>query len=320
MAYKLIDAAAKAKADAVKFQTFKAEDLSDYSAGLVEYQSKNTKYNSQVEMLRRYELPDDKMPELAEYARSEGIIFMSTPHTKQAVEVLNPIVPAFKIGSGDFANTPFLQKVAELGKPMIISTGMSTDEDISRVMKELKDYKNSIAMLHCTTEYPCPLENVNLNAMVRMQKEYDVVMGYSDHTKGLEVPVYAVSLGAKIIEKHFTLDKSMEGPDHKASLDPEELSEMVRLIRFVEKKRIDPLILGSSIKALTKNEMLTAKEVKKSIFAKSRINKGEIITEYNIVYKRPGTGISPEETKMVLGKRAINDIERGTMIRLEDIE
>jgi N,N'-diacetyllegionaminate synthase len=229
LAKELVDAAVLAGVDAVKFQTFKSEDLVTESAQMAEYAKKNTgKEESQLAMLRRLELKNEDFIELKKYCDKKGIMFLSTAHTADAVNVLNPLMPAFKIPSGDATNIPFLAAVAKKKKPMIVSTGMADLKEVALAVATIKKQGNSkIILLHCTTNYPCPLDQVNLRAMLTLGKEFKLPIGYSDHTEGIWVSVMAVVMGATVIEKHFTLDKDMPGPDHKASLDPQELKEMV---------------------------------------------------------------------------------------------
>jgi len=316
LAKELVDAAKAAGADAVKFQTFKAEDVVTGKAQMAAYQQKNLKIRkSQLEMLRDYELDYSDFRKLKKYCDEKNIIFLSTPHSEEAADFLEPLVPAYKIGSGDITNIPFLEKVAKKGKPMIVGTGMSTLGEVKEALNAIYRMGNKqVVMLHCTTSYPCLLEEVNLKAMVTMQKELDCLIGYSDHTLGLTVPIMAAALGAVVIEKHFTLDKSLPGPDHKASLEPDELKSMVQAIREVEKA------LGSSIKRPTKNEKKTRLAVRKSIVAKTDLEIGTKINMENVAIKRPGTGLRPVNLKKILGKKVKRYLKKDAMIKISDLE
>lgn len=319
LAKKLIDAAKKAGVDAVKFQTFRAEDLAAKDAKTADYQKKNTgKRESQIEMLRKLELSDHDFEELKRYCDSKGIMFLSTPHTEGAAELLDNMVPVFKVGSGDLTNIPFLERLAKRGKQIILSTGMSTLKEVKEAASAIRRYNRKLILLHCTTEYPCPKKDANLKVMDTLRKETGCLVGYSDHTKGIEASVMAAYLGAVVIEKHFTLDRKMKGPDHKASLEPGELKRMVNEIRAIEngKKKINvpKRILGNGIKKPTKQELRIMKLVRKSIVSAKNINKGEVITEDMIIIKRPGIGIAPKNIAKVLGRIAKKDIKKDELI------
>lgn len=316
LAKKLIDSAVDAKVDAIKFQTFKAENLVTKKAKMAEYQEQNTGIvESQFDMLKRLELKEEDYKELKEYCDSKNILFLSTPHTVEAVDVLDSIVPAYKLGSGDLINTLLLKRIAQTKKPVILGTGMSTMDDVKFSERYLrKNGCNNTIYLHCTTNYPCPFDEVNLNAMITMDEEIESMTGYSDHTMGILVPVMARIMGAKVIEKHFTLDKNMEGPDHKASLEPHELKQMVEEIRLIE------TILGSKNKKPNMSEEKVAKIARKSLMPKIKIKKGEQITFNNIVCKRPADGISPKLIDEVIGKTAKRDLEEDELMTLEDLE
>ncbi|MBS3121391.1 N-acetylneuraminate synthase [Candidatus Woesearchaeota archaeon] len=316
IAKRLIDAAIEAKADAVKFQTFKSENLVTQKADMASYQEKNIgKIETQFEMLKKLEMKYSDFERLKKYCDDKGIIFLSTPHTEDASEALVDLVPAFKLGSGDLNNLPFLKKIAKYEKPIILPTGMSTMNEVKEALKTIyKEGNKQVIALHCTTNYPCPYEEVNLKAMQAMQNELDCLVGYSDHTLGIIVPVMAVTSGAVLIEKHFTLDKNMEGPDHKASLNAKELKEMVQQIRIAEKS------FGSNVKEPTKSELSIMKVVRKSIVAKIDIKKGSVITEYMLIIKRPGTGIEPKYINTIVGKTAKKDITKDKLIKREDIK
>jgi len=314
LAYKLVDAAVWAGADAIKFQTFKAEDVVTSFGKMAEYQKRNIgKKESQLEMLKKLELPDNFYKPLIKYCQKKKIMFLSTPHGGfKSVDLLQKLkVHAFKFGSGDLTNLPVLQYAAKFGKTMILGTGMATLKEVRNAIEIIKSVgNNQIIVLHCTTNYPCPFEEVNLRAMRTMMKKLNVLVGYSDHTNGIQVPIMATTLGASLIEKHFTLDKSMSGPDHKASLEPNELKEMIDSIRKVK------LVMGSEIKRSNKSEMSMMKDVRKSIIAIADINKGDVLTEKNMAIKRPGTGLSPSFWNKILGKIAKRDFKNGELIKI----
>ena len=308
LAKKLVDKAVLAGVDCVKFQTFKAENLVNKEAKKADYQVNNTGNNdSQLNMLKKLELSFDDFIELKEYCDKKGIMFLSTPFDLESIDFLASLgMPVFKIPSGEITNLPYLRKINGYKKEVILSTGMATIEEIQGALNILKDCK--VRLLHCTTEYPCPYENVNMNAMLTLKKEFGLDVGYSDHTQGIEVPIMAVSMGAKIIEKHFTLDKNMEGPDHKASLEPDELKAMVDAIRNVEKS------FGDGKKEPQEAEKKNIAIARKSIVAKRNIKKGEILTEKNIATKRPGNGISPMKWDEIIGTAAQKDFRKDELI------
>lgn len=293
LAKKLIDVASEAGVDAVKFQTFKAETLVSKNAQKADYQKKNLNdgNDSQFDMLKKLELDVDTHNILIEYCNSKNIMFLSTPFDLDSIDLLNDLkLPIFKIPSGEITNLPYLRKIGALNKKVILSTGMADIGEIEDALDILTDAgtkKENITVLHANTMYPTPMEDVNLNAMVTIGKAFNVDYGYSDHTLGIEVDVAAVAMGASCIEKHFTLDKKMEGPDHKASLEPHELVSMVKAIRNIE------LALGSSVKKPSPSEIPNIEVARKSIVAKKIIKKGEMFTEDNLAVKRPGNGISP---------------------------
>lgn len=315
MAKKLIDAAKGAGADAVKFQTFKAEDVVTKTAGMANYQKKNTgKNESQLEMLKKMELSYGDFIELKKHCDKKGINFLSTPLTEDAVNFLNPLVSAYKVGSGDLTNLPVLKKIATKKKPIILGTGMAMLKEVKEAVKTIKKCgNNKIILLHCTTDYPCSPDEVNLRAMTTLKKEFNLPVGYSDHTKNIFVPIMAIAMGAAVIEKHFTLNKNLPGPDHKASLEPKELKEMVRNIRQAEK------ILGSAIKKPVESEKKIMKIARKSIVAKRDILKGEKITGSMLIIKRPGTGIEPKYLNRVINKKTKKDIKKDQLISWKDI-
>lgn len=317
LAKELIDKAVYAGVDAVKFQTFKSEKLVTGYASMAKYQKNNIgSEDSQLNMLKKLELSYNEFVELKDYCDKKKIIFMSTPFDFESSDFLNSIgVDAFKISSADLNNIPLLEHIADFKKPIILSSGMATlgeieDALISLNNKEVED----VAVLHCTSNYPAALQSVNLKAMDTIKNSFKVLGGYSDHTEGISIPVAAAALGANIIEKHFTLDKNMEGPDHKASLEPEELRSMVKAIRDVE------MALGSGIKMFTKSEMDTMAVARKSIVASVDIKEGQIIGMDDLEYKRPGSGLSPKYYKMVLGKKARKEIKQDEQITLDLIQ
>ncbi len=315
LALNLVEAAKKAGADAVKFQTFKTEDLVTKNVQIAEYQKANIgKDDSQFNVLKKLELTENEFKQLKEYCDQQQIIFLSTPHTMEAVDLLEPLVPAFKIPSGEITNLPFLEKAAQKQKPIILSTGMANLKEVGEAVEIIKKAGNKqIILLHCTTDYPCALDKVNLRAMQTMADKFNLPVGYSDHTLSLTVPSSAVALGAVVIEKHFTLDKTMPGLDHKASLEPEEFKKMVKSIRQTE------VVLGSPNKQPTASEQKIKKLVRKSIVAKTDIKKGAKITKEMLAIKRPGTGLAPKEMDKALGKKATKDIKQDELIQLADL-
>ncbi|MGA2418311.1 MAG: N-acetylneuraminate synthase [Candidatus Staskawiczbacteria bacterium] len=315
IAKKLIDVAKDARADAVKFSTFKAEDVVSEFAGMAEYQKKNTGNNeSQLQMLKKLELNNQDFLELKKHCDKKGIIFLSTPHTEDAVDFLEPFVPAYKIASGDLTNLPFLEKVAEKKKLIILSTGMADMAEVKTAVKTIKKCgNNKIIILHCTTDYPCLPKEVNLRAMLTLRRELNLPVGYSDHTKNIFVPIMAIVMGAQVLEKHFTLDKNLPGPDHKASLDPKELKEMIHNIREAEE------ILGSAIKKPTKSEKKIMKIVRKSIIAREDIAKNEILTKDKLIIKRPSGGIESKYLGGILGKKTKEGIKKNELVTWKKI-
>lgn len=308
LAKKLIDVAVEAKADAVKFQTFKAENVLSKNAQKAEYQKETTDAKeSQFEMIKRLELDLEMHKELIAYCQSKNIMFLSTPFDHESIELLDGLgLEIFKIPSGEITNLPYLRHIGSLAKKVILSTGMATLDEISDaldVLLEAGTKKENITVLHANTMYPTPMEDVNLNAMLTIGQTFDISFGYSDHTLGIEVDIAAVALGASVIEKHFTLDKNMDGPDHKASLEPHELKAMVQGIRNIEKA------LGDGVKRLSRSESANLNVIRKSIVAKCSIKKGEVFSSENISVKRPAGGISPMLWDEVIGKSATKDYE-----------
>ena len=313
IARKLVDEAVSAGADAVKFQTFKAENLVCKNAKKAAYQMETTNSDeSQFDMLKKLELTPEMHRELIDYCRGKGIMFLSTPFDIDSLHYLVQCgIKIIKIPSGEITNYPYLREVGRIGKPVILSSGMSTLDEVGIALNVLKEYgSRDITILHCNTEYPTPYADVNLRAMMTIKDKLGVKVGYSDHTQGTEVSVAAVALGAVVIEKHFTLDKNMEGPDHKASLEPSELYEMVRQIRNIEAS------LGDGIKEPSASEKKNIEVARKSIVAKKVIRKGDVFTEENLTTKRPGTGISPMQWNKVIGHRAIRNFKADELIEV----
>lgn len=313
IAKKLVDAAVAAGADAVKFQTFKAENLVCKNAAKADYQLLSTKKTeSQYEMLKKLELTEDMHKELMLYCTKKGIVFLSTPFDLDSIELLHRLeLKTYKIPSGEITNFPYLKKIAQAAEKVFLSTGMSSLDEVKCAVGILKKLGvKDIMVMHCNTEYPTPYQDVNLKAMLTLKRELGLEVGYSDHTQGIEVPIAAVAMGAAVIEKHFTLDRNMEGPDHKASLEPPKLREMVQSIRNIEQA------LGDGIKKPSFSERKNIEVVRKSIVADRKIYKGEKLTEENLAIKRPGTGISPMDWDMVVGKNAVKDFEPDELIIL----
>lgn len=316
-AFKLIDAAVDASVDFVKFQTFKSENLVSKLAKKADYQIQNTgsAIDSQYEMLKKLELTHENHELLIEYCKKKNIQFFSTAFDLDSLAYLKQIgLDLVKIPSGEITNLPYLRKAAQLFNKVILSTGMCTMQDIrdavSVFLKEDISQEN-ITILHCNTEYPTPMNDVNLKAMLSIQKEFGTKVGYSDHTLGIEVPIAAVAMGASVIEKHFTLDNTMAGPDHAASLEPNELKNMVYAIRNIEKA-----IAGNGMKEPSISEIKNITIARKSIVAARNISKGELFTEENISAKRPGTGISPMRWDDVIGTYALKDYSIDDMIEI----
>lgn len=313
-ALKLVDAAALSGADYVKFQAFKSDKIVTGDGKTADYQKDNTRAVSQLEMLRRLELPYEDFSIIANRCRQNGIGFLSTPFDLESIDFLASLDMDFmKVPSGEITNLPYLRKISRLRMPIILSTGMSTLADVEGALQVLYDggvSRNDITVLHCNTQYPTPYSDVNLKAMTTMREAFGVNVGYSDHTPGIVVPMAAVALGASVIEKHFTLDKSMEGPDHIASLDPDELAEMVRGIRHVS------MALGSPMKKVTPSEKKNMTAARKSIVAAADIKKGETFTENNLTVKRPGNGISPMHWDRIVGRTALRSYHADDLIDL----
>ena len=313
LAYQMVDAAKNAGADCIKFQTFKSEKLVAPCADMASYQKKNTqKDTSQLEMLRKLELSYSDFVLLKEYCEKAGIMFLSTPFDLESVAFLDELgVPFWKIPSGEITNLPYLEAIAKTKRPVVMSTGMCTIDEIEAAMTVLRQSgAESVSLLHCNTEYPTPYEDVNLQAMDTLKEVFRVPVGYSDHTIGITIPVAAVARGATIIEKHFTLDKNMEGPDHKASLDPQELLAMVQAIRATE------ICLGRREKFPSASEQKNIPIARKSIVAARDIHAGEVFTEECLAVKRPGSGINPMRWHEVIGLIAKRDFMVDELIEL----
>lgn len=315
LAFKLVDAAVVAGADAVKFQTFRANSLVVQNAPKANYQLQTTAdTESQYEMLKKLELTEDDHKKIIKYCRSKKIEFLSSAFDIEGINLLRELgLNIFKIPSGEAVNPPHLRRVAEVADEIIISTGMCTMDEVEQALKILMDQgfdKNKITVLHCNTEYPTLYEDVNLMAMISMRDKFGVRVGYSDHTSGIEVPIAAVAMGATVIEKHFTLDRNMDGPDHQASLEPHELQAMVGAIRNIE------IALGDGVKKMSSSEMKNIFIARKSIVAAVEIRKGEILTEKNITVKRPGNGMSPMMWDEIIGKVTNRDYRKDELIIL----
>jgi N,N'-diacetyllegionaminate synthase len=313
LAFQLVDVAVEAGADAVKFQTFKTENLVSKIAEKANYQKQTTsKIESQFDMLKKLELDVNTHRQLINYCNQKDIVFLSTPFDRDSIDMLDQLgLEIYKIPSGEITNLPYLRHVGSLGKKIILSTGMSTLEEVGDALDILTGAGTSIddiTVLHANTMYPTPMVDVNLRAMLTIQKKFDVGVGYSDHTLGVEVDIAAVAMGASVIEKHFTLDKAMDGPDHKASLEPSELKIMVTSIRNIEKA------LGSFEKKPSPSETENIDIVRKSIVASKSIVKGELLTKDNITVKRPGNGISPIKWDEVIGLKSAKDYQIDELI------
>ncbi|WP_295740092.1 N-acetylneuraminate synthase [uncultured Helicobacter sp.] len=315
IAKKLIDVAAESGADIVKFQTFKSENCVSKNAKKAEYQLQTTnKQESQLDMIKKLELDLETHNILISYCKQKNIEFLSTPFDMESVDLLHNLgLEIFKIPSGEITNLPYLRKIGKYNKQVILSTGMANLGEIESAIAVLVDSgtkRENITLLQCNTEYPTPFADVNLKAMKSLKKAFRLPVGYSDHTPGIAIPLAAVGMGAKVIEKHFTLDKNMEGPDHKASLEPCELKAMVQSIREIE------LALGDGVKRTSESEAKNKPIARKSIVANCAIKKGEILSESNLYTKRPAGGISPMEWDKVIGTKAVRDFEPDEMIEL----
>lgn len=316
IAKRLVDEASSAGVDIIKFQTFKAEKLVSKAAKQAEYQKKNIGKGEETQyaMLKKLELSNEQHEELIAYCKSKNIRFFSTAFDMDSIDYLHSLdLGLWKIPSGEITNYPYLKKIASYKEPVILSTGMCELTDIENAINVLVGNgvsRDIITVLHCNTEYPTPMKDVNLKAMLEIKEKFGVKIGYSDHTEGIEIPIAAVALGASVIEKHFTLDKNMEGPDHKASLEPSELKAMVKSIRNIEQA------LGTGHKTISESERKNIEIARKSIVAAKDIKEGDIFTEDNITVKRPGNGISPMEWENVIGKVAKRNFQEEELIEL----
>lgn len=317
-ALKLIDIAADAGADSVKFQTFKAEQVVTEKGKMADYQKKNMgKIISQREMIRQFELEEKFYAPILKRCKQKNILFLSTPHGgKESVDFLESLnVCAYKIGSGDLTNYMLLKKITKTKKPMVLSTGMATLKEVKKAIKYIKNNgNNKIIVLHCTTNYPCPLNEVNLAAMHTMMNELNVLVGYSDHTTDIQTAIMGAALGMAVYECHFTLDKKLSGPDHKASADPKELMEKIKAIRKVQ------IIMGNKKKIPNKSEIKSIQKiVRKSIVASNKLTKGQKLKESDLEAKRPGNGLSPIFFEKLIGKKVNRNIDKDEQIKLSDI-
>ena len=312
-AKKLIDVAASSGADVVKFQTFKSDQLTTEIAPLADYQLKNSpELINQQTLLSKLELDENAHKILKKYAQSVGIEFLSTGFTLESIDFLSKLgLKRWKVPSGEINNIPLLRKVASQNQPTIISTGMASLGEIELALKTLYENdlnKEKISLLHCNTAYPTPMEDVNLKAIITIKNSFDINVGFSDHTEGIEASIAAVAIGAQIIEKHITLDKNMPGPDHKASIEPGELNNLVISIRNIEKA------IGNGIKSPSNSEIINMKVARKSIVASKCIKKGEIYTNNNLCIKRPGTGLPPTMLDLILGARSNREYQINELI------
>ena len=310
-AIKMVDAAKEAGVDAIKFQTFKAKELVTETASLAPYQRVGTAAKSQYELLRSLELKQSDFERLFEYCKRKRIIFLSTPFDYPSAHFLfNLNVPAFKLSSGEITNIPFLRKLAKFAKPMILSTGMSTLQEVREAVSSILSSGNkNIALLHCTSLYPCPFRSANLNAIKTLRDRFNFPVGYSDHTIGIEVAIAAVALGARVLEKHFTLDKKMKGPDHRSSISPDELKKMVLSIRNLEES------MGNGIKIPSESEIKMKSVIRKSIVLQRDVRKGERLSEISLACKRPGNGIAPKDMCKIVDKIAKKNLKKGTILK-----
>lgn len=315
LAKKLIDAAQEFKTDAIKFQTFKTEELITEDVEKAEYQKKDSESTSQYEMLKELELSYDDFQEIADYTLKKDLIFLSSPFDKESTDLLDDLgVPLFKIASGEITNFPLLKHIARKQKPVILSTGMSTLGEIEEAIDVLERYNKQLILMHCVTSYPAKIGDSNLRVMDTLHSAFKKPVGYSDHTPGIEMSLAAVARGSCVIEKHFTLDKNLPGPDHKASLEPHEFASMVRSIRNIEQG------LGNGVKKPTRDELKIKDVARKSIVAQRDIPEDTVLTRDMLAIKRPGTGIEPKYLDHLLGKQTRMDIKRNTLIKWDQIK
>ena len=310
LAKQLIDIASKAGADYVKFQSFDVDNMMLKNTKIASYQKRNLKNNiTQYKMLKKYQLADSSHKELSKYSKKKKIKFLSTAFDEKSLRLLKKYkLDYIKIPSGEITNYPFLKQISKLKKKVLLSTGMATLVEIKQALKVLKKKKNDLTILHCTSDYPANLKDLNLNFIKRLKK-FGYSVGYSDHSSSIITPSIAVSLGCKVVEKHFTLSKKLKGPDHIASLEPQELKQMINFVRETEK------MLGSKNKVITKSEQKTKLLVRKSLVAKIDIKKGEIFNKKNIITKRPGNGISPFEINKFIGKKSSKNFKKDQLIK-----
>lgn len=316
LAKKLVDMAKECGADAVKFQTFKAEESTGAYAAKADYQTKNDRTDeSQFEMIKRLELPFDDFEIIQKYCYERGIVFISTPDGTESLKYLEGLdVPLIKVGSSEVTNLDFLKDVGRVNKPIILSTGMSTLGEVEKAINAIYSTGNrDISLMHCTTDYPTSVEDVNLKAMLTMRDAFKLHVGLSDHTLGFESAIAATALGAEFIEKHITLDRNMKGPDHKASMPKQEFKHYVQYIRNTEK------LLGDGIKKPTKKETIIMNQTRRSILAAKDLKKGTIIERDMMVYKRPGYGISPELSYILVGRELKRDLKKDELLKWEDV-
>lgn len=314
-ALEMVDKASLAGCDAIKFQTFKAERLVTSKAQKAQYQINNThEHETQYAMLKRLELKYEDHLRIIKHCKERNIEFLSTPFDEESADMLESLgMNTFKIPSGEITNKPLLEHISKKSKPIILSTGMATIGEVEEALDWIYEMGNkNVILLHCTTDYPTQMIDVNLRAMLTLKNTFNVKIGYSDHTKGYEIPIAAVSLGAEVIEKHFTLDRNMDGPDHNASLEPDELKLMVDAIRNVE------LAFGNGLKKPTSNEFIMREYIRKSIVLKTSIKKDEILREDMITLKRPGIGMQPKEIGTILGKISKRDMFEGDLLKSDD--
>ena len=309
LAKKMIEKASECGGDAVKFQTFNSEDLVTDNAKTAQYQEKNTNESSQLELLKKLELTFDEFEELKNYALEHDVMFISSPFDVKSVDLLEKLdVPFYKLGSGELNNFELIDYIQKTNKPLILSTGMSSLDEITETYNHIKN-KDNLILLHCITGYPTSFSEANLNFIKTMQKEFDVPIGFSDHSPGIELPIAAVALGACIIEKHFTLDKNLEGPDHKASLNPKEFKNMVNAIRNVE------IAMGDGVRKISENEDEIKKIARKSIILNEDISKGTTIERKMLSIKRPGTGIAPNDIEKIIGKKVNRNLSANSVLK-----
>lgn len=309
LAKKMIEKASECGVDAVKFQTFNSEDLVTDNAKTAQYQEKNTNESSQLELLKKLELTFDEFEELKNYALEHDVMFISSPFDVKSVDLLEKLdVPFYKLGSGELNNFELIDYIQKTNKPLILSTGMSSLDEITETYNHIKN-KDNLILLHCITGYPTSFSEANLNFIKTMQKEFDVPIGFSDHSPGIELPIAAVALGACIIEKHFTLDKNLEGPDHKASLNPKEFKNMVNAIRNVE------IAMGDGVRKISENEDEIKKIARKSIILNEDISKGTTIERKMLSIKRPGTGIAPNDIEKIIGKKVNRNLSANSVLK-----